>query len=96
MKLGTLIEDPVGSFFDQDPTLKRRLVAAIFEFQYDGQIAHTFAYNLETKADRNDIPHQTMTPVPIPHFRGHIKESSKIISLNFQCRPYWIPRWPLY
>jgi len=34
------------------------------EFQYGLHIAHTFAYNFETKADRNAIS------VPTPHFRG--------------------------
>jgi len=80
MKLGTLIEDPCRINFRLRPNSETPPGGRHLEFQYGRHIAHIFAYNFETKADRNVIP------VPTPHFG--VKESSIIISLNFRCRPY--------
>ena len=64
MKLGTLIEDPCRVIFRLGPNSETPPGGRHLEFQYGRHIAHIFAYNFETKADRNVIP------VPITTFSG--------------------------
>jgi len=64
MKLGTPIEDPGMINFRLGPNSETPPGGCRLEFQYGRHIAHIFAYNFETKADRN------VTPVPTPHFWG--------------------------
>jgi len=64
MKLGTLIEDPCRIIFRLGPNSETPPGGRHLDFQYGRHIAHTFAYNFETKADTNVIP------VPTPHFWG--------------------------
>ena len=64
MKLGTLIEDSCRIIFRLGPNSETPPGGRYLEFQYGRHIAHTFAYNFETKADRNVIS------VPIPTFSG--------------------------
>jgi len=53
MKLGTLIEDPCVIIFRLGPNSKTPPGGRHLEFQYGRHIVHTFAYNFETKTDRN-------------------------------------------
>jgi len=62
MKLGTPIEDPCRIIFRLGPNSETPPGGRHLDFQYGRHIAHTFAYNFETKADRNVIP------VPTPTF----------------------------
>jgi len=55
MKLGTLIEDPCRIIFRLVPNSEMPPGGHHFGFQYGRHVAHTFAYNFETKADRNVI-----------------------------------------
>ena len=64
MKLGTLIGDPCRIIFRLGPNSETPPGGRHLEFQYGRHIARTFAYNFETKANRNVIP------VLTPHFRG--------------------------
>ena len=51
MKLGTLVGDPCRIIFRLGPNSETPPGGRHFEFQYGRHIAHTFAYNYETKAD---------------------------------------------
>jgi len=62
MKLGTLIEDPCVIIFRLGPNSETPPGGRHLEFQYGRHIVHTFAYNFETKTDRNVIS------VPTPTF----------------------------
>jgi len=64
MKLGTLIGDPCRINFRLGPNSETPPGGRHLEFQYGRHIAHIFACNFETKADRNVIP------VPTPTFSG--------------------------
>ena len=64
MKLDTLIEDPCRINFRLGPNSETPPGGRHLEFQYGRHIAHIFAYNFETNADRNVIP------VPTPTFSG--------------------------
>jgi len=75
MKLGTLIQDPCKIIFRLGPNSETPPGGRHLEFQYGRHIAHTFAYNSETKADRNAIPTANHT------FWG-VKEYSKDVILN--------------
>jgi len=61
MKLGKLIEDPCVIIFRLGPNSEAPPSGRHLEFQYGRHIAHTFAHNFETKADRNVIPVPTST-----------------------------------
>ena len=64
MKFGTLIQDPCRIIFRLGPNSETPPGGRHLEFQYGRHIAHVFAYNFKTKADRNVIP------VPTPTFSG--------------------------
>jgi len=64
MKLGTLevlVGDPWGIIFRLGTNSEMSPGDRHFEFQYGRHIVHTFAYNFETKADRNVILMPTST-----------------------------------
>jgi len=64
MKFGTLVGDPCRIIFRLGPNSETPPSGRYLDLQYGRHIAHTFAYNFETKADRNVIS------VPTPHFQG--------------------------
>jgi len=55
MKLGTFVKDPCRIIFRLGPNSETPPGGRHLEFQYGSHISHTFAYNFETKADRNVI-----------------------------------------
>jgi len=75
MKLGTLIEDPCRVIFRLGPNSETSPGGRHLEFQYGHHIAcrPTFAYNFETKADRNVIP------VPTPTFSGSRNPAKSLV-----------------
>ena len=60
MKLGTLVGELCRIIFRLGPNSDAPPGGRHLEFQYGRRIAHTFAYNFETKADRNVI----LVPTP--------------------------------
>jgi len=65
MKLSSLVGDRCRIIFRLGgPNSETPPGGRHFEFQYGRHIAHTFAYNFETKADRNVIL------MPTPTFLG--------------------------
>ena len=62
MKLGTLRGDSRTIIFRLGPNSETPPGGRHLEFQYGRHIVHTFAYNFETKADKN------MISVPTPTF----------------------------
>jgi len=73
MKLGTLIQDPCRIIFRLGPNSETPPGGRHLEFQYGRHIAHIFAYNSETKADRNVIP------VPTPTFLGSKNPAKSLV-----------------
>ena len=88
MKIGTLVGDPRRIIFQLGSNSETPLVAAILNFNMAAILHILLPTTLKKGRSKCDFN-------AYPNIFG-VKESSKIMSLNFRCRPYWIPRWPPY